>query len=112
MMKHATKKQKVIEYIRQAGKVGRKFSEIQRYIVEDLNGLDYGERSVIWSTTNSKKIRYGKRYRGYWCCYLLGYGFGPVQSGFLYRVAKKNRKTGRWVYDAKGATQEARRAVR
>jgi hypothetical protein len=56
-----TKKQKVIEFIKAAGRNGLTFSEIQRFVVE-MNGLNY---DAIDGANR-------RRYRGYWCVMLCG----------------------------------------
>ena len=94
-----TKKDKVIAFIKEGGKVGRRFGEIQRFIVEDLHGYDYDEMSIKydWKSNSYKPAR---KYRGYWCTYLLGpsryygikLGFGILPN----RCSKVNR---RWVHN-------------
>jgi hypothetical protein len=69
-----SKTERVLSYIADAGEGGRSFSEIQRFIVETLHGLDYDQREVRPSHwTKGTCPHYGSRrlYRGFWCNYLL-----------------------------------------
>jgi hypothetical protein len=77
-----TKSDQIIQFIREAGSTGRKFTEIQRFIVE-LNGHNYDEMEVHthWFTKKEIKVR---RWRGYWCTHLTGGGInGCYGRGML-----------------------------
>jgi hypothetical protein len=73
----------IATFIANAGRKGRKFTEIQRFICEK-NGLDFDERrKVSWDTT---KIR--RRYRGYYCTNLLGlHGCFEQRTGILEKCS-------------------------
>lgn len=103
-----TKYKKVLAYIKRSKAKGRRYGEIQRYIVEKLNGKDYDEMEEIvrWSLDLTRPIapdRYEsirtvvgrkRRWRGYWADHLVG---NYREVGLLYRHCHKNDK-GRWVY--------------
>lgn len=74
-MARVTKKQQVIEFIKGAGPKGLTFSEIQRFVVEKLNGLNYDHKDGDGRRVN----------RGYWCIPLCGY-----HSPYALRANKRN----------------------
>lgn len=86
------KSERVIEFIKAAGGAGRSFSEIQRFVVETLNGLNYDERAQpsSWAPAATPP----RRYRGYWCNHLLG-GMWTGPGLLRARGCKKNAR-GRW----------------
>lgn len=79
MLKKELKRDKVLNFIREAGFSGRKFGEIQRFVCE-MNGLDYDE--MVFAREWFAPLRYGygvtvfqefkRKYRGYWCNNLCG----------------------------------------
>lgn len=72
----------IATFIAKAGKKGRKFTEIQRFICEK-NGLDFDERRKIsWHNT-----RVRRRYRGYYCTNLLGLHGCSERTGILEKCA-------------------------
>ena len=79
MAKKIRKGEKVLRFINKAGDKGRRFTEIQKFILK-LNhpGSEYD------SSTSD---------RGYYCCALYGTG---NQKGLLEQFCTKNDK-GRWV---------------
>lgn len=88
-----TKTEQIIAFIK-ASPTGRKFGEIQRFIVE-LNGRDYDEM------VKNYKGQLVRKNRGYWCTRLLGGGcFGVYGKGAL-RNNGCTKIDGRWVYAAK-----------
>lgn len=81
----------IATFIANAGRKGRKFTEIQRFICEK-NGLDFEERRKIsWHNT-----RVRRRYRGYYCTNLLGLHGCSERTGILEKCAVK--KGDRYVY--------------
>ena len=101
-IKKATMKQKVLDFIKAAGPKGRRFSEIQRFIVEDLHSFNYdlmkNTRVYDWK----KKVfvyRTLRVYRSYWCTTLLRSGDGMLpyrEAGLLKTYCEK--VNGRWVH--------------
>lgn len=96
-----TKTERVIAFVK-ASPTGRRFGEIQRFIVE-MKGYDYDEKRVVnqWQVTNQgAKPKLARRWRGYWCTYLLGggcfgvYGPGALKNGGCVKVGNQ------WVYKA------------
>jgi hypothetical protein len=89
-----TKSDQVIKYIRDAGIAGRSFTEIQRFIVETLNGKNFDERSTsVYGLAAGETPR--RRYRGYWCNRLLGgMYYGP---GLLKTEGCTKNAIGRWI---------------
>lgn len=72
----------IATFIATAGKKGRKFTEIQRFICEK-NGLDFEERrKVSW---DNGRVR--RRYRGYYCTNLLGLHGCSERTGILEKCA-------------------------
>jgi hypothetical protein len=70
-MKKVTMKQKVIDFIKAAGPNGLTFTDIQRYIVQDLKGRNYDEMEGgrYWQTTTSSERVYFRKqrvHRGWW----------------------------------------------
>ena len=83
-----TKTQKVIAFIRRS-KNGRKFGEIQRFIVE-MNGMSYDDHHITYSYRNGKPVQKRVRtWRGYWCDYLCDtYKHKPYKDPEgIYRMA-------------------------
>ena len=110
------KKIAVLDFIRKGGERGRSFTEVQEFVCR-MNGLDWNEMAVAWApdrfnettaagfrvkvpstTFRTRKVR---RYRGYWCSYLLneaGWQGSSRRHGILPRYCRRNG-LGRWVYD-------------
>jgi hypothetical protein len=75
-MKKVTMKQKVIDFIKAAGPNGLTFTDIQRYIVQDLKGLDYDKMDSLFYP--------GQRvHRGWWIAPLCRDG-GILQKYCTY----------------------------
>ena len=91
-------RKKVIAFIKRARCAGRTFSDIQRYIVENLHGYDYDEKVTYFNWEKKAPINI-RRYRGYWCTNLFGafnYYKNSYRHGILRIYCKKiNRK---WVH--------------
>lgn len=89
-----TKTEQIIAFVK-ASPTGRRFSEIQRFVVE-LKGYNYDEMQdrVTWSKKHGTRIVQARRWRGYWCTYLLGggtgrcYGRGALRDGGCEKVGK------------------------
>ena len=77
MEQKVTKTERVLRFIKESGNHGRRFREIQKFVVEQLNGK-------VWQDS----------YRGYWCTHLLGAWMRP--DGILHTYCRKNDQ-GRWV---------------
>lgn len=92
-----TKTERVLRFIGRAKDKGRSFTEIQRYIVEDLNGKDFDEppKTYPWHKDIPRTNR-KRRYRGYWCDRLLGGLYSNGGEGLLHSYCKKN-DAGKWV---------------
>lgn len=77
-----TTKIRVLEFIYESGEEGRRYTEIVKYIVEEIKGMVYN-----W-----------KIHRGYWSTNLTGGGgmWGGPRTGLLSIYCKKN-ENGRWV---------------
>lgn len=94
-----TKSEQIIEFVK-ASPSGRTFTEIQRFIVE-LKGYDYDEKTLInsWAVRNKgAKPKYARRWRGYWCTYLLGGGIGNCYGPGLLRLNGCKKVGKAWVY--------------
>jgi hypothetical protein len=75
-----SKQMKILEFIYKSGEEGRRYTDILRFIVEDLNGDKY---------TNDK--------RGIYSDNLIGLPRrGPSQQGMLHKYCNKN-DNGKWV---------------
>lgn len=86
-----TKSEQILRFI-EASPDGRKFTEIQKFIVE-LNGHDWDTMERSPAYVDDPKPVWKRRWRGYYCTRLLG---GPFYGdGLLHRFCKK--KKGRWV---------------
>lgn len=93
---HETKAFSILHFIGQGGRYGRKFTEIQEFIVRH-NGLDWDARSPNFPWAPSlrdydKQTR--RRYRGYYCTILLG-GM-HYHQGLLWTYCVK-LPNGRWI---------------
>ena len=77
-----TTKIRVLEYIYESGENGRSYTDIVKFIVEEIKGMTYD-----W-----------KKHRGYWATNLTAsVGFwGGKNSGLLTQYCEKN-ENGRWV---------------
>jgi len=77
-----TIKIRVLEFIYEAGKEGRRYTEIVKFIVENIKGMVYDWRI----------------HRGYWATNLTGAVgfFGGSDTGLLTQYCEKNEK-GKWV---------------
>lgn len=94
-VKPASKKQRIMDFIKSKGPAGAYFSEIQRFVVE-MNGLNYDEKQVTnpWQVNNGEAPRYARKYRGYYCDYFYGSGFfnGGFFSTFCVRMSEGSRR--------------------
>lgn len=75
-----TNKYKILEYIFKSGNEGRRYTDIIKFIVEDLKGGKYN-----WKTD-----------RGYYATNLLGSRFDTGGS-ILYKYCNKNSENKKWV---------------
>lgn len=93
MNKKTTMKQKVIDFIRARGNLGCSFSDIQRYIVEDLHCFDYDTMEVnrVYNCNGSYSFKMRRVYRGWWCDALC------CHDGILKTYCTKINK--RWIHN-------------
>jgi hypothetical protein len=97
-MSKITKSDKIIAFIKESPN-GRRFSEIQRFIVEELNGLNYDERETCNTERTAHMKTLPRRYRGYWCTRLTGgryYGNGMLINRGCVKVLTGTQT--RWIY--------------
>ena len=89
-----TKYALVMNFIAKAGPEGRSYGEIQRYIVEELNGHDYDEMEDLFHYPNGvRTVRERKRrWRGFWADHLVG---NYREMGMLKGYCKK-MSNGKW----------------
>lgn len=96
-MKKMTRGEQVLRWLKQFPK-GKRFSELQRYIVEELQGRDFDEREGAWYYDKYLGRRVytdptggPRRYRGYGCTLLVGGSGSRQRVGVLRKFCKPCR---------------------
>jgi len=92
MSKQITKRQRIIDFVKEGGVEGRTFSECQEFICK-VNGRDWNlfRQEKNW---NTDEMVFRRVNRGYYCTGLRGWN-RPILDG---TVIIKDSFTGRWVH--------------
>ena len=90
---------KVLQFIGEAGDAGRTFSEIQKFIVVELRGLNWDDTDDWYFRDRDPQHRISRpvrrRWRGYWCDNLLGSMYPYGHQGLLKTYCQKH--FGKWI---------------